>query len=332
MNGTFAPFTVVMAWRVRECGGDGRVVGVPHEPPLPGRDGVWEGSAAVSQPPIFDASGRDHPGGRGGRAGGWEARVSCLLRAIVAVGVRTLARCATGARGSAAHAPPGALRRVRDDACALALLDGSAPARRGRGDRRGAAPGGCRGRASSDRPAAPTARRHGAWLAACRPQTRRKPARVGDPADCRAGPRTGRGHPGRQRSGRRGRGDHARRSCVGAAVRRRRSRPPGNARSGRPAGCCTLTRRCRHNSRWFVVVPRGHDLIAIQLRTAAAGQAPRQPSMVSCARVSALDARRRRSYPVDRGSGPLNDRAAGLTSSFVPTLRSPSKAARACRS
>jgi hypothetical protein len=40
---------------------------------------------------------------------------------------------------------------------------------------------------------------------------------------------------------------------------------------------------------------RQHDLIDMQLRTAAAGQAPQQPSMSSPA-FSALDARRRRSY------------------------------------
>ena len=42
---------------------------------------------------------------------------------------------------------------------------------------------------------------HRAWLAACRPQTRWEPARVRDQTDRRAGPRTGRGHLGRQRVG-----------------------------------------------------------------------------------------------------------------------------------
>ena len=181
----------------------------------------------MSESPIFDALDCDHSGVCGGQAGGWGARVSCLLGTIVAVGVRALARRAAGARGSVAHAPPGALRRVRDDACALALLDGSAPARRGGDDRRGAAPSGRRRRASSDCQAARTARRNGAWLAACRQATRRKPACVRDRVDHGAGARTGRGYPGRQLLGRRGRGDHARRSRAGAAVRSRRPWPMG---------------------------------------------------------------------------------------------------------
>jgi len=189
---------------------------------LSGRLRLW-----LNESPIFDASGRDHSRANGGCVGSRRARVSGLLGAIVALGVRALTRGAAGRRDTAAHPAAGALRRVRDDARALSLVDGSAPARRGGGDRRSAAPGCRRRRASTDRQASAAARGHGPWLAARRPPRRGEFARVRDPADRCVGPRTGRDRPGRQRAGRCGRGDHACRSGVGAAVRSRRDRPVG---------------------------------------------------------------------------------------------------------
>jgi Domain of unknown function (DUF6431) len=67
----------------------------------------------------------------------------------------------------------------------------------------------------------------GPWVAACRPRTRREPAGVRDPTAGLARPGTRCRHPGRQRLGRRGRGDHARCPGVGAAFRPRRPRPLG---------------------------------------------------------------------------------------------------------
>jgi hypothetical protein len=212
------PFTVGTAPQRRQAGAGVTVVGVPHEPPLPGRERAVGGFGGGERAQIFDALDRDHAGARGGRVGGRGVGVPGLLWAIVAVGFRALARCATARRGPVGEATAVALRGVRDDACALVLVVGSAPARRGVGERRGAASGRRRAWASPDRAARRTAPGHGTRLAACRPGTRGEPAGARDPAVGLAGPRTRRGHPGRQRPGRCGRGDHARGRRVGAAV------------------------------------------------------------------------------------------------------------------
>jgi hypothetical protein len=73
---------------------------------------------------ISDASRHDQPGAARGRARDRRARVPGLLRAIVAVGIRALARGAAAARDPVADAAPGALLDVRDDARALALMAG----------------------------------------------------------------------------------------------------------------------------------------------------------------------------------------------------------------
>jgi hypothetical protein len=156
------------------------VVNVQPQPPLAGRERVWE-AVAVSELAIFDALDRDHPRACRGRAGGWCVRVPGLLRAALVVGLRALARCAALGRGADGQAAAGALRWVRDDACALAVVAGAASARRGAGDRRGAVPG-CRGRrASPDRAAAGAPGGHGPRLARCRAATRREAAGVRAP-------------------------------------------------------------------------------------------------------------------------------------------------------
>lgn len=329
--GTYAPFTAVMAPPARQAGVGVGVVGVQHESPLPAREGVWEGSAAVSEPPIFDALDRDHSGARGGRTGGRGALVPGLLRAIVALGVRALARCAAGARASATHAAPGALRRVRVDACALALVDGPAPARWGRGDRRGAVPGGRGRRASPDRARARTAGGHGSWLAAGGAAARGEPAGVRDSTDRVAGRGARRGHPGRQQSGRRGRGDHACCSCVGVAVRPRRHRPVGTrcvahwrAASRSPAPPAVVGR--------FLVDVCQHELIAIQAAHDGGGSSAATTSMSSRARSRRLTRRDGAATPVDLAERVQRPAPRDLLLLSYPTLRSSSKAARACRS
>src|SRR5450755_170442 len=92
--------------------------------------------------------------------------------------------------------------------------------------------------------------------------------------------------PGRQRARRRGGGDHAGRPRVGAAVRLLSERAVGAgglpdrrtaARSATAAAVAVVP----------AVVPSGHDVPAIQLRTAAAGQAPRRRSTVNHALIGA---------------------------------------------
>ena len=241
------------------------------------------------------------------------------------------ARSKAGARGSAADAPSGALGRVRHDACALTLMDGSAPARLSGGDRRGAAPGSRGRRASSDRQAARTATGHGAWLAACRKAMLREPTRVRDPMDRRAGLRAGRGHTDRHWPGRCGRGDHARRSCLDAAVRPRRARRVG-ARS-------LADRRAAARA------PANPAVADLYL-----GRAPGTASSPSsCARRRRVKRRDNLSWfrvpfsrrltpdagaatPVDEALNVSTFASARLLLLSYPPLRSPSKAARACPS
>ena len=71
------------------------------------------------------------------------------------------------------------------------------------------------------------------------------------------------------------------------------------------------------------MVVRQHDLIAIQLRTAAAGQAPPQRYTAARGGSSALDAGRRRSYPSSPdaaygGFERFNVRLRCTSCSFVP--------------
>ena len=53
---------VVAPWRGGRRPGACRLVDVQHDSPLPGRHGIWKGSLTVSELTIFDALDRDHPG------------------------------------------------------------------------------------------------------------------------------------------------------------------------------------------------------------------------------------------------------------------------------
>jgi hypothetical protein len=111
------------------------------------------------------------------------------------------------------------------------------------------------------------------WLRAARARAE-EPAGVRRQVGVRARPRpAGRGHSGRQRAGRRGRGDHARREGLRAAVRSSpcRSVGAGGVSHGRASRWPAVAAAVAPPSG---VVVRQHDLIAVQLRTAAAGQAP----------------------------------------------------------
>jgi hypothetical protein len=89
----------------------------------------------VSELTIFVAFDRDQPGARGGRLDGRGVRLPGVLGAIVAVGVRACAGGADASWRAVGDATAGALRVVRDNACPVALVAGSAAARRCGGDR-----------------------------------------------------------------------------------------------------------------------------------------------------------------------------------------------------
>jgi hypothetical protein len=242
--------------------------------PFPSAAGSGRVRRAVS-PLIFDASDRDHPGARRGRAGGRRAGVPGLLGQVVAVGIRALARCTAASRDPVRSAATGAVRRVRGDARARTGVVGAASARRGGGDRRGTASGRRRCRASPDRGQARAAAGHRSRLVASGQATCREPASVRDPLADRAGRRTRSGDADGQRPSRRGRRGRARRPRVGPAVRTGRGRPVGaRGVADRRTALRSPAAAAVAGPSFLAVVPLGHDLIAIQLRTAAVGQAP----------------------------------------------------------
>jgi hypothetical protein len=232
-----------------------------------------------------------------------------VLGAVVAVGIRALARGAAPARSAIGHAATRVLHGVQDHARAVSLVTRPAQARRGGGDRR-SAPSRCwRRGASCDRPSARATTGHSSRLAACRQATSGEPAGVRDQVDVHAGSRGRSGHAGRKRARRRDRGDHARRPRLGAALRPRTRRrvgasgvPDRRAALG-PAGAAAVAGRSRScPSARPHCHPAAHGGCGSSAATAL---------HVLTGALSALDASRRRSYPVENGSEPL-------TSSFVP--------------
>jgi hypothetical protein len=114
-------------------------------------------------------------------------------------------RGALGARRRTCCVRRGRSPRRRD--CAEVIGEALALAAAGAGHRR-------------DRPAAGSPAGDGPWMAARRQDAGGEPARVRGQIRLCAGPgRADRGHPGRQRARRRGRGDHARRPRAGVALR-----------------------------------------------------------------------------------------------------------------
>ncbi len=121
----------------------------------------------------------------------------------------------------------GVLSALWSYACAVSVMVGAAPPRRGGGDRRGVALGCWWRGASPDRPAAGPSAGNGPRVAARRQSQRAEPASVRDQVGGVARSGAWRRHCGRQRARRRGRGGHDRRPCVGTAVRSRADRPVG---------------------------------------------------------------------------------------------------------
>ena len=118
------------------------------------------------------------------------ARVACpdCRGPLARWGVRALARGADARRGAVAHAAAALLSWVWSYACAVSVVVGAVPARRGGGDRRGAAPGRWRRGASPDRPPAGTIAGNRARVAAGRAGGRRERASGRDAVAGRRGP------------------------------------------------------------------------------------------------------------------------------------------------
>jgi hypothetical protein len=176
---------------------------------------------------ILDALDRGQRTAVGGRSGRRARRLPGLSWAAGAVGVRALARGADARRGAVAQTAAGVLSWLWSYACAVSVVVGPVPARRGGGDRRGVALGCWWRRASPDRRAVGPSAGDGPRVAARRQSQRGQPASVRDRVGGLARSGACRCHCGRQRARRRGRGGHARRPCVGAAVRSRADRPVG---------------------------------------------------------------------------------------------------------
>jgi hypothetical protein len=104
----------------------------------------------------------------GGRLGSWSARVSWLLRCVIAVGVRACARGSDASRHAAGASASWLVCVLRGDARGLARVVRAGPLRWRRGDRRGAGPGGWWRRSSPDRSASGASGRDGSWLVAGR--------------------------------------------------------------------------------------------------------------------------------------------------------------------
>ncbi len=138
--------------------------------PFPTRRASGRLVDVVGEELICGVVGGDERAAAGGRAGGRRTRVSGLFRAAVTLGLRACARGADAFRRAVGPAATRSLRAVRGDARDLPGVVGPASARWCGGDRRGAAPGRARGRASHDRPAAwpPAGDGPGVWLRAGR--------------------------------------------------------------------------------------------------------------------------------------------------------------------
>lgn len=191
---------------------------------------MWKAPGGMCEQTNLDAVDRDHRGARGGGVGPWAAGLPGLFGAAVAVGVRTLARGAAAAWDPVGQAASGVLWRLWRHARAVSVVVGAASARRGRGDRRGAAASRERRGAPPDRQRTGPAGGNGSWVAQGRQVASGEPADVRDQARSLARSRAGRGRTRRQQPGRRGRGDHARCPRVGAAVRSPRRRCVGTCR------------------------------------------------------------------------------------------------------
>ncbi len=231
------------------------------------------------------------------------------------------------ARERSRHAAHAA-RRARPRTCCR-RRGRSPPARWVGGDRR-SAPFGCRRRgAPCDRPPARPAGGHGPRLAARRQEPGGEPAGVRDAMDIHAGPRDVCRRASRERARRRGRGDHARRPRMGAAIRARAHQPVGAGRvpdrratrkpAGAPAVAVPHGRACGTTS--------SPSSCARRLRVKRRNSAPR-PSRAPRRRLTPADGA---ATPGDGGFERFDVRHSRLTSSFVPHPRSPSKSARACR-
>ncbi len=192
-------------------------------PAAPWSGRLWGG---LCERTILGALDRGQRAAVGGRSRRRRARVPGLSWAAVAVGVRALARGAPARWRAVGHDATRVLWELRRYACALPVVVGSAPARRGGGDRRGAAPSRPRGGASSDRSAARPATGNGPGVAARRQGPGGEPARVRREVRVRARSRAAcRGRSGRQRARRRGRGDDARRQGLGLRFGPKQSGP-----------------------------------------------------------------------------------------------------------
>jgi len=198
--------------------------------PAASRSGRLPGD--VTERPIRDASDRAQRATVGGRVGCRQAPMPGLFRAVVALGVRALARDPHARWSAVAEATASVVRRVRHHARAVPGVVGAASARQRRGDRRSAALGRRRGWAPPDRPAAGPAARDRPRVAASGTPARPGASRVREPAAGGAGRAGGCGHAGRQRAGRRCRGDDAGGPSVQAAVRSCRPGGGGSARCG----------------------------------------------------------------------------------------------------
>ena len=190
----------------------------------------WSGrlAACMGEWTISDALDDGQLAAVGGRFGRWRGRLSGLRRAAVAMGVRALARGADASRRPLGHAAAGVLPSLWRHARARSLVVGPAPARWRGGDRRSASAGRAWRGASPDRASARTPAGHGPWVVAHSQGAGAQPTGVRGQVGVRVGSRRAeRGDPGRQRAGRRGRGDDARRQGMRTAVRSRPSRPVG---------------------------------------------------------------------------------------------------------
>ena len=279
------------AWPGRRAAGRAVASGSDsqREPPLPGCVAVWKASRTLCERAIFGAIGEHERAGGGGRAGG---RAGCRARTARGRSQRwgfAREREVRMLHGVRSCRPRRTLCGRCDATHVLSSgVVGAAPARWRAGDRRGAAPGGGRGRASHDRTSARAPARHGAWLAARSPGPAASSCATAAPA--------GRRHwipsSARSRSAGSPLADAVQALATAArawvASPRPRRLPVGADRlaHGRPAVRAThATRRSCRCARSGGLVP--HDLADDQLLAAAAGQAPPRRSMVTIALIGA---------------------------------------------